>query len=333
MGFLSYTDADHVDIGVLQAASLDLECGGEDEDSNTFMLTLDRRGLVRIEPFAYVYVEGTEYGGMVTKYDTNTDPAIEALMYKGMTWHGMINAKVIRADPGTDHLVVTGEANSIIASILHRLDLDELFVASTKSSGIQITNYQFDRHAYGYDGLRKMLDSVGAKLKLEYDGAHVVVWAEEIVDHSLSEAMDPSKIALQMSKDYLPVNHLVCLGTGEMEERIEIDLYADKSGNISRTQSLFGIMENAKKYDYSSAGYDELLEEGTKTLEEYQLCDTTDTNLNDDTDYDIGDIVGSFDPDTGALLKTAIHTKIVTIDSHGEISVEYKNAGKASDTY
>lgn len=332
MGVVSYTDTDHVDIGVLQAAGFDLEYGGDDETSNTLVVTLDRRGDVRIDPFALVYVEGTEYGGMVTKLGTDTDPTVEALTYTGMTWHGLLNAKVIEPDAGQDHLTVSGEANAVIASLLQRLSLQELFVASTESSGIQIVNYQFDRYIEGYAGIKKMLASVNAKLKMEYNGAHVVVWAEEVVDHSLSEAMDPSKITLQISKDYLPVNHLVCLGTGEMEERIVLHLYADAQGNISQNQSLFGLMENALVYDYSSADYEELLEEGTKTLTEYQLCDSTDTNLNDDMDYDIGDIVGSFDPDTGILLTTSVQTKIVSIDTKGDLTIEYKNSGRASDS-
>ena len=54
-------------------------------------------------------------------------------------------------------------------------------------------------------------------------------------------------------------------------------------------------------------------------------------NLFDDSEYDIGDIVGSYDPDTGILLITSIASKIVSIDSQDNIVIEYQNTGR-SDT-
>lgn len=176
-----------------------------------------------------------------------------------------------------------------------------------------------------------MLASYGAKLKLEYDGAHVVAWAEPVVDYSEYDTMDPYKMALRMQKNYLPVNHLVCLGTGELDERIVVHLYADEKGNVSQTQSLFGLMERALKYDYTSADRETLIEDGTEKLLELQACDASEMNLFDDSEYDIGDIVGSYDPDTGILLITSIASKIVSIDSQDNIVIEYQNTGR-SDT-
>ena len=42
-------------------------------------------------------------------------------------------------------------------------------------------------------------------------------------------------------------------GKGDLEERQVIHLYADSRGNISHTQSLTGIQEVVRVYDYSSA--------------------------------------------------------------------------------
>lgn len=331
MGCLVYTDENHIDIGVLQSASLDLDYGGDEETDNTFQVTIDRSDNIRLEPFSYVYIEGTEYGGMVVGLDSDTDPSINALFYNGLTWHGLLNAKIIEPDAGQDHLVVSGEANSVISSLFARLGLSEVFRASEKNSGISISNYQFDRYIEGYTGIKKMLASYGAKLKLEYDGAHVVAWAEPVVDYSEYDTMDPYKMALRMRKNYLPVNHLVCLGTGELDERIVVHLYADAKGNVSQTQSLFGLMERALKYDYTSADRETLIEDGTEKLLELQACDASEMNLFDDSEYDIGDIVGSYDPDTGILLITSIASKIVSIDSQDNIVIEYQNTGR-SDT-
>ena len=60
----------------------------------------------------------------------------------------------------------------------------------------------------------------------------------------------------------------MCLGKGELAQRTVIDLYADESGNVSKTQSMFGIDEVERAYDYSSAEDADLEQEGIKRLKE-----------------------------------------------------------------
>ena len=70
---LIYTDANRIDQGVLNNATLDLEYGrDESEQANTFEVSIDRNSKIRLEDKALVYIEGTEYGGKITGIGTNT---------------------------------------------------------------------------------------------------------------------------------------------------------------------------------------------------------------------------------------------------------------------
>ena len=319
MGCLTYTDAQWNDVGVLQHATCDFAFGNEE---NSFIVGLDRRAGLTLEPFSLIYIEGTEFGGMITQCDTDTDPLVEDLKYVGLTWHGKLNTYIIEPDAGQDYLIVQGEANAILAMLVERLGIGDLYEASTENSGIQI-KYQFNRYIEAYTGVRKMLGSSAAKLHMEYNTDKVVLSALPIVDHSVTDALDTDKLTLKMSKCFLPVNHLVCLGQGELRNRTVIHLYADEQGNVSDTQTLFGSMENSLVYDYANAEEDELREEGIAKLKELQQCDTSEANFLEDRDYDIDDIVGTYDAVTGEFITATISKKILTVDKYGNMNVNY----------
>lgn len=321
MGCVTYTDANRKDIGILQDATCDFAFG---DDENSFSVTLDRSAGLSLEPCSMTYIEGTEFGGMITQCDTDTDPSVDTLIYNGLTWHGMLNTHVIEPDAGTDHYVVSGEANAVLAQLVAKLGIGDLFAASDENSRIRINNYQFNRYVEAYTGIRSMLVTVGCKLHIEYDGEKAILSAVPIADYSTTQAVDTDKLVLQMSKTFLPVNHLICLGEGELKERTVIHLYANEKGIVSQTQTFFGSMENALVYDYSSAEADELLEEGKKKLEELQCCDSSEAKFFEDRDYDIDDIVGTYDAFTGEFVTATISKKILSVDRYGTMTVDYQ---------
>lgn len=321
MGCVTYTDASRKDIGILQDATCDFAFG---DDENSFSVTLDRSAGLSLEPCSLAYIEGTEFGGMITQCDTDTDPSVDTLIYNGLTWHGMLNTHVIEPDAGTDHYVVSGEANAVLAQLVAKLGIGDLFAASKENSRVRINNYQFNRYVEAYTGIRSMLVTVGCKLHIEYDGEKAILSAAPIADYSTTQAVDTDKLVLQMSKTFLPVNHLICLGEGELKERTVIHLYANEKGIVSQTQTFFGSMENALVYDYSSAEADELLEEGKKKLEELQCCDSSEAKFFEDRDYDIDDIVGTYDAFTGEFVTATIAKKILSVDRRGTMTVDYQ---------
>lgn len=327
---LIYTDANRIDQGVLGNTTLDLEYGRDESDqTNTFEVSIDRNSKIRLEDKALVYIEGTEYGGKITGIGTNT--VEDVITYKGMTWHGLLNAHVLGPDSGQDYLVLSGEAHTVIRSLIERMNLQDIFTAPMTSSGINI-NYQV-RYEYGYFAILAMLAASSAKLKMTYDNGMVVLSAEPIADYSDSDELDTTQIELEIDKDYLPVNHLVCLGEGELKNRIVLHFYADADGNVSTTQSLFGADENTLIYDYTNADSDELSEKGQEKLKELQNCDTVKVDIPEGRVLDIGDLVGAIDPITGIYVATEVTYKTVTISSNGLVSIAYKvgdtSAGKS----
>lgn len=318
---LIYTDANRIDQGVLGNTTLDLEYGRDESDqTNTFEVSIDRNSKIRLEDKALVYIEGTEYGGKITGIGTNTGE--DVITYKGMTWHGLLNAHVLGPDSGQDYLVLSGEAHTVIRSLIERMNLQDIFTAPMTSSGINI-NYQV-RYEYGYFAILAMLTASSAKLKMTYDNGMVVLSAEAIEDYSETNELDTTQIELEIDKDYLPVNHLVCLGEGELKNRIVLHFYADANGNVSTTQSLFGADENTLIYDYTNADSNELSEKGQEKLKELQNCDTVKVDIPEGRVLDIGDLVGAIDPITGIYVATEVTYKTVTISSNGLVSIAYK---------
>ena len=157
---LIFTNANRVDQGVLSAYAFDLSFGAEEND---FEMTVGRSEAV-IEYGAFIYMEGTEYGGIVDTKKTHTND--DSITYMGRTWHGVLNSKVVQPDAGETHYITSGDANAILATLISRLGLDGLFVANTEASGVNISKYKFHRYCKAYDGIRDMLADNGGKLQI-----------------------------------------------------------------------------------------------------------------------------------------------------------------------
>lgn len=97
----------------------------------------------------------------------------------------------------------------------------------------------------------------------------------------------------------------------------------DAKGNVSKTQTFFGIDEVTESYDYSSVeSEEELINGGTDRLQEsYAAANTLETDFENNAEYDIGDIVGARENITGVKVTRDIVKKIVKANNNG-ISVE-----------
>lgn len=262
---LIYTNPDREDQGVLFDYEFDLAFGS-DENNFECKIQIDNHCM---EPGSFLYIEGTEYGGIVDSVAVDTED--KTVIYSGRTWHGIIAGKVIEPEPGYDYHVVNGDANTIIHDLIEYLDLFNIFTADEAESGIPVKNYHFERYTDAYKGIRKMLAEFGGKLKLAYKRDTVILSAVPLVDYSQDEEFDASQVDFQIKKNYRPVNHLICLGGGNLKDRHIIHLFADEHGGIQpykttenpvcdsdyildkSQQVLFGVEEVADVYDYSSA--------------------------------------------------------------------------------
>ena len=315
---LIYTNKNKIDIGVLKDYAFDLAFGS---DENDFQLSVDAGNNVCEEDYL-VYIEGTEYGGIIDAIEVKTDK--KEIKYKGRTWHGILNSKIIQPSSGYDYYTVSGDLNTIIGTVLSRLTLTGLFSAKSTSSGITVSNYSFKRYVGGYDGLVALLASAGAKLHMEYLSTGVVELSAVAIHNYSDDELDSDHINFQIKKMYNPVNHLICLGRGELRNRTVIHLYCDASGNISTTQTFTGMEEYADVYDYPNVeSSTELRKEGEKKLRELNSSDKIDVNLDDTYEFDIGDILSAVDETTGISVTMTVTKKIVKINKD-IITVNYK---------
>lgn len=316
---LIHTNKNREDVGVLKDYTFDLAFGS---DENDFELTLDITNQC-CESDCLVYIENTEYGGIIDKLNVVTRD--DRLVYKGRTWHGILASKVITPNDGEAYFTVSGDANEVIGSLLEGIGLTDLFEAPKEQSGLTINGYSFERYIDAYSGIRKMLATVSGKLKLSFKVGKVVVAACPIVDYSKDEQFDSDQVEMDIEKAYNTVNHLICLGKGELTERQVIHLYMDSNGNISETQTFTGLQEITRVFDYPNAeSLDDLKTKGTEKFKEYasegkvQMDFTAEESM-----YDIGDIVGTKEITTGIFATEKINKKIVTI-TQGLVNIQYK---------
>lgn len=313
---LIYTNSARVDQGVLQDYELDLAFGADENNLECRV----QAGSHCCESGSLLYIEGTEYGGIIDSIESDTDS--KEVIYTGRTWHGILNSKVIQPDSGEAYLVVSGEANAAIANLLSRLALTDLFEASSEDSGLNIRNYKMNRYISGYDGILKMLGTAGGKLKLTFSDGKVVLAAEAVHDYTQDEEFDADQVPFRAKRNFKGVNHLICLGSGQLEERMVVHLYADTEGNISRTQTQFGLDEVCTIFEYSNVETEEeLVQEGMDRFKSLMASDEISIDFDADSDaYDVGDIIGAVDNITGLSAHTTIAKKIVTI-KNGQITV------------
>jgi len=344
---LIFTNADREDQGVLLNYDLDLAFG---KSENDFECTLLAEAHC-CEPGSLLYVEGTEYGGVIDSVASNS--TTKEVVYSGRTWHGILASKVIeplheseiQGEDSTfevdgvtiqtidnqgnsyaeSYLVVSGDANDCLRFILNRCALFPFVVVADEQAGVTINKFKFDRYIDAYSGLMKMLKKAGLKLKIAFKNGQVTVGATAKCDYTAQEEFDSDLIEFKARKNYKTVNHLVCLGTGELAERTVVHLFADEFGNISEEQTLFGFDEITAVYDYPNVeSLEELVDSGELYLKQLWATDemSVDFDASDDI-YDIGDIVGAYDNITGLAVAAEIIKKIVTI-KNGQTTISYE---------
>ena len=277
---LIYTNENRKDIGILQCLSVDIAFG---KSENDFQLDCDSEEPMLHEGY-YVYYEGTEYGGVIDSIGSNSEK--HTVRYTGRTWHGILDSKIIEPPAYRDYLILDGEVHDVINELLEMVQLDSLFTVSDTVSDFEVNKYQVPRYWGLYQVLNHMLASVGARLNIEYVDGEIILSALPLVDYSKDEEWDTSQFKLYVEKGYKPVNHLICLGSGELAQRAVIHLFTDANGGImpyatvdepikdsqyildKSNQQFFGQDDRSEVFDYNSA----------QTIETYEQLTTEPNN-------------------------------------------------------
>lgn len=345
---LIYTNAQREDLGVLLDYEMDLAFGA---DENNFECTVSDAAHC-CEAGSCLYIEGTEYGGVVDAIQIKS--ASKEVIYSGRTWHGILGSKIIlplqKGESATEgvtikqtdssgtsladrYLIISGDAHDCLRFIISRIGLADTFTVSDDASGVAINQHQFKRYTDAYSGIARMLSGAGLKLKVQYTRGRVNLSAVAIYDYSEDEQFDSDLVEFDLKKSYHTVNHLICLGAGELENRLVIHLYADAQGNISQTQTQFGDDEYADIFEYSSVeSEEELISEGIDHLKALWEQDKLSVDFDESMDnYDVGDVVGAVDNITGTRITSTISKKVVTI-SNGKITIDLQTDSESSSS-
>lgn len=320
------------DIKPVMDADVDFAVGS-DENDYEIKIRHDRWD----ERYAYgnvFYIKNTEFGGIIGRKKVNTEQ--DTISLYGRTWRGKLDKKIIRPSHGQDYRKVSGELNSVLNTLITE-QFNDYFVVSQADTGVTVTNYQFDRYCTLLAGITKMLKSVGYKLHIEYvqqergQPGYVELSAVPIVDYSEQiELSQDSRLNFTFDETKNGVNHLVCLGKGELQDRQVIDLYVGQNGSIGTTQYYTGIQEVAEVYENTSAETEELEEKGREKLQE--LMNSTSFSMDVEAlgmEVEIGDIIGGRDYTTGMYAAKPIAKKIYKVEG-GKTSLEYEIEGDDS---
>ena len=230
---LILADQNLKDIAPVMDAGIDIAIGEE----NDYEIKIPRDEWWLEYTFGNVfYIKDTEYGGIIGEMDTST--AEDTISLLGRTWRGMLDKKIICPPHGQDYKKVSGELNSVLNSLITE-QFDDYFVVSQDDTGVSLTNYQFDRYCTLLAGITKMLQSVGYRLRIRYvqqergQPGYVELSSVPIIDYSEQiELSQDSQLNFTFKNCRNGVNHLICLGKGELQDRQVIDLYVQEDGSI-----------------------------------------------------------------------------------------------------
>lgn len=221
------------DINVLQDYSFD-EVYGQGDNVNDFELKVQKYNH-KCNVNDIVYVEFTEYGGIIDRIETNTKNG--EITYKGRTWHGILNSYVIAPENGAYVKVYSGEPNAIIEDMIYQFGLDNLFevdAVAYEDRTDEVINIAFKAERL-YDAILKILEKMNGRGKMlcYYHNGKVHIGAVMACDYSISDEFDTSQMPYKCGVTLNNINHLVCLGKADdYEKRPIIHLYTDENGKI-----------------------------------------------------------------------------------------------------
>lgn len=312
---LIYTDKNRIEQGVLQKFAVDFDT----TDKMDFQITTSIKNNV-LKGGSYWYIVGTEYGGRVDSYKVITET--NEIQYTGRNFRGMLNSKVIEPPVGEDYRIMSGWLHDVVSELISNADLQDLFVVD--DTDIIVVKYKFNRYIKLYTGIRAIAFGYGLipSFTVKNDGKVHISFAEA-VDYSDDNEYTQDDLNFTIQKTYADVNHLICLGGGELSERLVCHLYADAEGNISEKQTFFGVDEIIEIYENTNASDLEALQaDGVDRFNELKNTDRFEVTATD-LELKIGDIIGGVERITDSYVAREI-VNIIAKFSDTQNDLEYK---------
>ena len=316
------------EMGAIKDANVTVDLNG----NRTFSVQIARSNWRPELTFSsLIYIMGTEYGGIIG--EVLTDTTLDYVELKGMSWRGRLAKKIIQPPTGSDYKTVSGELHTVMKSLIEP-EFDGLFVVSQEDTGVNVSNYQFDRYCTLLDGLTKMLKSKWYRLQLSFrreqgEPGYLYIEAVPIVDYSNRiELSRDCQLNYTMEDKRDGVNHLIVAGKGELQDRNVLHLYVQEDGSIGTQQYYTGLREVAEVYENTSTETDELWSKSAERLQELMNKKTFRMDVAKlGLDIGIGDIVGGRDYLTGMYMAKPVENIVYELTNDVE-SRTYKLEGE-----
>lgn len=301
---LIVTDTNGTPSGSYASWTLDLAYGSGEND-------FDLRCPACLEPGCRWWVDGTGWGGIVDDVKISVTGGEGELTYHGCDWHGLLASKILEPDKGKDYLTMSGTIGTLLRTVISRIGLQDILNVTEGTS--KTARWQFDRYCDAWSGLSKMLRASGLRLRITAAQNGVTVDAPPIT--AAGDLIDSDLIDFDATLASHPINHLICLGKGELKDRIVVHWYADQKGTLSHTQTIKGADERTSVYELSNADATELETKGKTKLQELRDTGSIDVDVESDgIDLDVGDTVTGRDNTTGIKVTAEITKKIIKIE-------------------
>lgn len=321
------------DSGYLHHYEADFDISTDTETSNNdfeikMALPESAEGLLYSENkiSSMVFVEGTEYGGIVKGSSINIEE--KTITYTGRTWRGLLHQYIIEPPAGQDYLIVSGNLAETIRTLpMHPL----ISVLNTEYEG---DTFQFDRYVTTQDGINKLLNAEDTDLRfsmrfIQTEGEYTGTAELEIVKvRDLTSQVEVSQdfndsIGLTITRDHNTPRHLICLGRGELHEREVIHLYADEDWNIQDAEIPGAFPVETYDFSSSEALRDDGIKRFTELISNHKQIDVSISDL----DVRLGDIISARDHLTGENVQAEISNIVYKCSDFGtyqQESYEYK---------
>ncbi len=302
MNDLVLTDSALRDVSIPAQKRFDLAFGA---DENDFELTLPLSE-AELSVGDCFYFANTEWGGVIDRRTFNFG-ANRSITYYGRSWHGILAGSVLCPNAGTDYLTYSGDLHAILRTVVARQGLQGIFAVPDTAFGVSASG-SFDRYADAYSALVKLFREKGCKLVFRVGTSHMV---ELSAAKASPIRLDTDQYDLKIAEGRY-VNHLVCLGSGELRNRVVVHLYSDARGNVSTTRTFSGVEEIAATYDYNNAEATELREKGTEKLRQ-MFADACELEVGDNLGLEIGDVVRAASTDSGIEIEATVEKVTVKV--------------------
>lgn len=264
----------------------------------------------------YVYCNGTEWGGVVTMVNHNTEDG--TITVQGPTWRGLMHQKRIRPASGQGYRTYTNvDANQLIRNVVGS-SFGSLITVTSATAGTNVTaSFRYETYA---QGLETALRSVGMRLNIAYDQTipGAVLSALPVNDWS-----DTIEISQDYNVNFVSqignvelANHCLALGKGELADRTVLDVW--RVGNTcytNRPASITDATERTVLLDYPNAeDSTDLLKSAVERLQETAPSQSiTVDELRIDMSAELGDKIPVRDRLTGLTATSEITSKILNV--------------------